>query len=163
MPIYFPAIYAHCSNSRHTAEATTTQKLQRISIHTIQKNKMSCVVNYFAFSKKHMRMALESDELSLSCGQRLNGHCHLSKIDGVQKDSYCAGQAYFKKGRLFKITNGSGTVRANGDLSKEDGIAHKDQVFECFSYFLGTSNMDGVEYHGYIDSRRKEIVKFVIV
>ena len=84
MPTVFSPSHASCSDRHHTAKQTRTQNLDRINLSDIKKSKFTGTVNVVAFNSRDMRMAIETSA-SASCGQRLNGHCHLGKSKGRQK------------------------------------------------------------------------------
>tara|TARA_Y100001968_G_scaffold310767_1_gene332022 strand:- start:622 stop:954 length:333 start_codon:yes stop_codon:yes gene_type:complete len=109
-----------------------------------------------------MRMAVETSATA-SCGQRLNGHCHLGKSNGSQKKAYAAGQATFRSGRLTVLSNASGTYKACGVQDDcREGKSHKNHMYELFKSALGSSAMNGVQYHSYSSTKPMSIVTFVV-
>ena len=76
--------YATCNDPRHTAFQTPSQKLNNCYLADIQAHKYTGVVNVVKLTNDTLRLAYETSDRS-SCGQRLNGHCHLGKVNGVQQ------------------------------------------------------------------------------
>ena len=162
MPTVFSPSHASCSDTRHTAKHTRTQDLDRISLSSIQRSNFTGTVNVVAFNSKDMRMAVENSAYA-SCGQRLNGHCHLGKSKERQKKAYAAGQATFSSGRLTVLSNASGTYKACGVQDGcHEGKSHKNHMYELFESALGPSAMNGVQYHSYSSTKPMSIVTFVV-
>lgn len=144
--VTFEPKYATCNDLNHTAERTLTKLLDRCYLSDIIAARYTGAVNVVVLKDKTLRLAYETDDYAV-CGQRINGHCHLGKVDGVQQPVRCAGQWHFINGQLKQMTNATGTYRPNCKLTtSKSARAHRDNMYQAAVDCLGKKKVKGVDY-----------------
>lgn len=146
MTIALEPKYATCNDSRHTAFETPSRRLNNCYLADIKASKYTGLVNIVQLTNGNLRLAYETSDYS-SCGQRLNGHCHLGKVNGVQQKVKCVGQWHFVRGDLKIMTPSTGTYRPCGEIGEcDEATEHRDNMHQAALDLLGPGGMKGVEY-----------------
>jgi hypothetical protein len=102
-----------CTNPNHTAYTYTNMTSLVDLFEEGYSARCTFVVNT---CDNQLKLSKQSNlDPIKSCGKQIGGHMHLAKCDNHAStcDTYISGEAFFKNGKLYKLTNKSGGFRTN--------------------------------------------------